>query len=347
MKKTNKTILVTGGAGYIGSHVCKRLFEKGFSPVVLDNLSVGHKYAVKWGPLIHADILNRKSLDLAISAYKPIAVMHFAANAYVGESVIDPGKYYRNNVAGTINLLEALRDHHVKNFIFSSTCATYGDPQEIPMNENHPQSPINPYGKSKLMIEQVLEDFSFAHHLCFASLRYFNAAGADLDTEIGEHHENETHLIPLVLQAAIDSSKEIGVFGDDYPTEDGTAIRDYIHVTDLADAHICALEYLLREKENIKVNLGTGKGFSVKEIIHAVESLCRVTIKKKITKRRAGDPPSLIANNKQALKKLQWEPKFSDMETIISSAWKWQQKLEKKEVLYEKVDEKKVFEKES
>jgi UDP-glucose-4-epimerase GalE len=328
-KEQQKTILVTGGAGYIGSHVCKALYKKGFLPISYDNLSTGHKYAVKWGPFINADIENRKSLDLAISGYKPIAVMHFAADALVEESVVNPGKYYKNNVAGTINLIEAVKDHGIKNFIFSSSCATYGAPISLPITENHPQNPISPYGKSKFFVEKILEDYEKAHQINFASLRYFNAAGADLEEEIGENHLNETHLIPLVLQAADNPEKEIKIFGNDFHTKDGTAIRDYIHVSDLANAHIEAFIYLLKNKKSLKVNLGTGKGLSVLEIIKAVENICQTKVNTITTKRRDGDPPILIASNTKAKKDLNWSLQSSSIETIIKSAWNWHLKLQK------------------
>lgn len=237
-------VLVTGGAGYIGSHTCKVLAQAGYTPVSYDNLVYGHSWAVRWGPLEQGDIADRAKLDELIARYHPAAVMHFAAYAYVGESVVDPGKYYRNNVAGTLTLLEAVRDHDIRHFIFSSTCATYGFPQQVPLAETHPQQPINPYGASKLMIERMLDDFGTAHGLRAVALRYFNAAGADPDGELGEEHDPETHLIPLALQALLGQRAELAIFGTDYPTDDGTAIRDYIHVADLADAHVKALRCL-------------------------------------------------------------------------------------------------------
>lgn len=239
-----KCILVTGGAGYIGSHACKALAQAGYTPVAYDNLVYGHRAAVRWGPLEIGDIADRSRLDAVIEQYRPEAVMHFAAYTYVGESVLDPGKYYRNNVVGTLTLLEAMRDHGIQQFVFSSTCATYGEPERIPIDETHPQRPINPYGASKLMIERMLGDFSKAHGLRWIALRYFNAAGADPDGEIGEEHNPETHLIPLVLDAAAGVRPSITIYGDDYATADGTCIRDYIHVSDLADAHVLALHAL-------------------------------------------------------------------------------------------------------
>ena len=243
---SNPIVLVTGGAGYIGSHTCKALHKQGYTPIAYDNLVYGHPWAVRWGPLEEGDIADRQRLDAVISKYQPVAVMHFAAYAYVGESVTDPGKYYRNNVAGSLTLLEAIRDHHVDKFIFSSTCATYGVPNDIPIKEDQPQNPINPYGASKLMIERILQDFDHAHGIKSVCLRYFNAAGADPDGELGEAHDPETHLIPLVLDAISGRRENIKIFGDDYDTPDGTCIRDYIHVSDLADAHVLALQALER-----------------------------------------------------------------------------------------------------
>lgn len=238
---SNNNILVTGGAGYIGSHTCKALAQAGFTPVSYDNLVYGHRWAVRWGPLEEGDIGDRARLDAVLERYRPAAVMHFAAYAYVGESVLDPGKYYRNNVAGTLTLLEAMRDHGVGHVVFSSTCATYGEPERVPIDEDHPQRPINPYGASKQMIERMLGDFAAAHGLGWIALRYFNAAGADPNSEIGEQHDPETHLIPLALDVAASARPSITIYGDDYETPDGTCIRDYIHVSDLADAHVLAL----------------------------------------------------------------------------------------------------------
>ena len=253
-------ILVTGGAGYVGSHACKALSENGFLPITVDNLVYGHEWAVKWGPLVRGDISDRAVLDHVFSTYKPAAVLHFAAFAYVGESVISPDKYYRNNVAGTITLLDAVRDHGCSRLVFSSTCATYGIPHKIPIKEDHEQKPINPYGWSKLMIEQILRDYEKAYGLHHAILRYFNAAGADPEGEIGEDHDPETHLIPLTILAALGQRKYIEIYGTDYPTHDGTAIRDYIHVTDLANVHVRALQHLVQGKGSLCLNVGTGSG---------------------------------------------------------------------------------------
>lgn len=317
------TILVTGGAGYVGSHACKALAKEGFSPVTVDNLVYGHAWAVKWGPLETGDILDRSFLDSVILKYNPIGVLHFAAFAYVGESVLMPGKYYRNNVAGSLTLLEAVRDHKIPYLVFSSTCATYGESTLHPISENHPQMPVNPYGASKLMVERMIVDFEKANKLTSVCLRYFNAAGADLDLEIGESHDPETHLIPLVLNAAAGLQPDIKIFGDDYKTPDGTCIRDYIHVTDLAKAHVLSLKYLIKGGLSAQFNLGTGKGYSVKEVIACAEQITgkKITISKK--SRRLGDVPVLVAEVKAAKTILGWKPEYSDLETIIQTAWAW------------------------
>ena len=262
-------ILVTGGAGYIGAHACKALARAGYTPITYDNMVYGHAAAVKWGPLEEGDITDYARLEAVMRKYNPKAVMHFAAYAYVGESVEKPSKYYRNNVAGTLTLLESMRSCGIDKIIFSSTCATYGMPEQIPIPEDHPQNPINPYGRSKLMIEWILKDFAAAYDMRYVSLRYFNAAGADPDAEIGEDHDPETHLIPLVLDVASGKRDHIEIFGTDYDTPDGTCIRDYIHVTDLADAHLLALEYLMNGGKSDVFNLGNGNGFSVREVIAA------------------------------------------------------------------------------
>ena len=321
-------ILVTGGAGYIGSHACKALALAGYTPISYDNLVYGHRWAVKWGPLEEGDISDRDRLNEVIAKYQPAAVMHFAAYAYVGESVQDPGKYYRNNVAGTLTLLEAMRDHGVNKFIFSSTCATYGVPESVPISEDHPQRPINPYGASKLMIERMLQDFDAAHGLRSISLRYFNAAGADPDGEIGEAHDPETHLIPLVLDAAARKRPSITVFGNDYATPDGTCIRDYIHVSDLADAHVLALKALEDSAETTAYNLGNGQGFSVREVIAAAEKITGLRVPIKIGSRRAGDPERLVGSSKLAIQELGWKPWFVEIEQMLAHAWAWRQKYE-------------------
>ncbi|MBU4316534.1 MAG: UDP-glucose 4-epimerase GalE [Proteobacteria bacterium] len=319
-------ILVTGGAGYIGSHACKALKQAGFNPVTYDNLEYGHEWAVKWGPLEEGDILDRSRLETVLKKYDPKAVMHFAAYTYVGESVENPGKYYRNNVAGSLTLLEAMRNRSIQKIIFSSTCATYGIPQCIPLAEDHGQFPISPYGKSKFMIEQMLKDFDEAHGIKFVGLRYFNAAGADPDAEIGEEHNPETHLIPLVLDAAMGKSEGIKIFGTDYDTPDGTCIRDYIHVTDLADAHVKALGYLVKEGKSDFFNLGNGSGFSVREVIENAEKTTKQKIPVIEWQRRPGDPAVLIGSSEKALKILNWQPKYNNLETIIKTAWAWANK---------------------
>jgi UDP-glucose-4-epimerase GalE len=295
--KPNKCVLVTGGAGYIGAHACKALSEAGYTPVTYDNLVYGHPEAVKWGPLVKGDIGDRTQLEMVMQKYNPFAVMHFAAYAYVGESVEHPVKYYRNNVAGTLSLLESMKSCSIDKIIFSSTCATYGMPDQIPIDEKHPQNPINPYGRSKLMIEWILQDFATAYDLKFVSLRYFNAAGADPDAEIGEDHDPETHLLPLVLDVALGSRNRLEIYGTDYDTSDGTCIRDYIHVSDLADAHLLALEYLNDGGQSDVFNLGNGNGFSVKEVVAAAMKVTGCDIPCLESERRPGDPAVLIGSS--------------------------------------------------
>jgi len=316
-------VLVTGGAGYIGSHACKALALAGHEPITYDNLVYGHEWAVQWGPLEKGDIGDRQRLDQVMRQYRPDAVMHFAAFAYVGESVEDPGKYYRNNVAGTLTLLESMRDNAVGKIIFSSTCATYGEPEVVPIRESEPQAPVNPYGASKLMVEQMLRDFGQAHGLSSAALRYFNAAGADPEGEIGEDHDPETHLIPLVLDVAADRRPQITVFGDDYDTPDGTCIRDYIHVTDLAAAHLLAL-YALEGRNGFSAyNLGNGAGYSVREVIDTSRQITGREIPVTVGARRPGDPPALVGDASRARQELGWEPRYADLPTIIDTAWRW------------------------
>jgi len=320
-----ETVLVTGGAGYIGSQNCKYLSDK-FIPITYDNLSEGSENAVKWGPLVKGDIKDLDKLNFTIDKYKPKAVMHFAANALVGESVINPQKYYENNVYGTLNLLNAMLNKGIKYFIFSSSCATYGNPIFSPITEKHPQNPISPYGKSKYMIEQILKDYSKAYGLNYVILRYFNAAGADLDGEIGENRKEETHLIPLAIDTALKINPILNIYGSDFDTKDGTAIRDYIHVQDLALAHIKALFYLLENQKSLMLNLGSEKGFSVLDIIKEIKSLTKKNIKVNLTKKRDGDPSILLANCSLAKKVLNWHIKYSDLKTIITSAIKWHEK---------------------
>ncbi len=320
------TILVTGGAGYIGSHTCKILAQQGYLPVVFDNLSAGHEWAAKWGPLERGDILDRSALDRAIKTYRPSACLHFAAFAYVGESVTDPGRYYRNNVAGSLTLLEALRDNGIDQFVLSSTCATYGVPHRVPIDEAMPQAPINPYGASKLMVERMMADFYAAHALRSVPLRYFNAAGADPEAEIGEDHDPETHLVPLVLDAASGSGDAITVFGTDYDTDDGTCVRDYIHVTDLAEAHVLALKALEQGLQHRAFNLGNGQGYSVREVIASVERVTGRRVPVKAGERRPGDPARLVSDSARAAKELRWSPQIIDLDEIIGTAWAWHQR---------------------
>jgi UDP-arabinose 4-epimerase len=322
---SDRRVLVTGGAGYIGAHACKALAQAGYLPVTFDNLSSGHDWAVKWGPLVVGDIHDRNALDAAIRRFNPPMVMHFAGFAYVGESVVDPGKYYRNNVAGSLSLLEAMRDHGIKSVVFSSTCATYGIPEALPINEDAVQKPINPYGASKLMIERMLADFGAAHEIKSISLRYFNAAGADPDNEIGEKHDPETHLIPLVLDAASGRRPNVTVFGSDYDTPDGTCIRDYIHVSDLAEAHVLALQGLQSNRTAVAYNLGNGRGFSVREVIDSVGRITGLKVPVVMGARRAGDPASLVSDATKAREELGWEAKFG-LPDIIRTAWTWHQR---------------------
>jgi UDP-arabinose 4-epimerase len=291
----------------------------------LDNLIYGHEYAVRWGPLEQGDIGDAATLDRILSHYQPVAVMHFAAYAYVGESVTDPAKYYHNNVVGALSLLDAMRRNGVNQLVFSSTCATYGEPMKTPISEEHPQAPINPYGRTKWMIEQAMADYAQGHGLKGVALRYFNAAGADPDGEAGEDHDPETHLIPLVLQAAAGQRPAIAVFGDDYPTPDGTCVRDYIHVTDLADAHVRALAFLQGQPGFHAFNLGNGNGFSVKQVIETAERIVGHEIPTRIEGRRAGDPAILVGDATAAREQLGWQPAYDSLQTILQTAWRWEQ----------------------
>ena len=320
-------ILIVGGAGYIGSHLNKEINKKGIETVIFDNLSYGHRDFVKWGTFEKGDLGNIEDIRAVFKKYPIEAVMHFAAFTYVGESVEDPQKYYQNNVKNTLNLLQVMLEENVKYFVFSSTCATYGNPVEIPITENHPQDPINPYGKGKLMVETVLKDYSDAYGLKYASLRYFNAAGADPEGEVGELHDPETHLIPLILDVAAGRREDIKIFGTDYDTPDGTCIRDYIHVTDLAEAHILALEYLQNGGESDFFNLGNGNGFSVKEVIETAEEITGKNIKAVEAERRAGDPPILVGSSTKAKETLNWNPKYDELSKIIETAWNWHKKI--------------------
>lgn len=319
-----KKVLVMGGAGYIGSHTVKHLLEQGYECVVADSLVYGHREAVPpQAAFEKADLSDPASLEALFSKYTFDAVLHFAAFAYVGESVTDPQKYYHNNVAGTLNLLQAMLKHGVKKIVFSSTCATYGEPQYTPMDEKHPQNPINPYGRTKLMIEQVFADYAKAYGLQYIALRYFNAAGAAADGSIGESHHPETHLIPLVLQAIKGERPCIKIFGTDYPTPDGTCLRDYIHVEDLAIAHRLAVEKL--DQYSGYINLGTGVKTSVKDIIAAAEKVTGKKCPVELAPRRAGDPAELYAANAKAQEVLGWTPRYMDIADIIATAWRWEE----------------------
>jgi len=318
-----KNILVTGGAGYIGSHTAKALARAGYRPVTYDSLVYGHRHAVKWGPFVEGDIADTAKLERVIKDEAIDAIVHFAAFAYVGESVTKPEIYFQNNVVGSLSLLDAMRHTGVKPIVFSSTCATYGMPDRMPITEDTLQRPINPYGETKLMIERALAWYGPAHDIRSVSLRYFNACGADPEGEIGEEHDPETHLIPLILDAALGKRAAIDVFGTDYPTPDGTAVRDYIHVQDLADAHVKALSYLFEGGATTQVNLGTGTGNSVTEVIDAVERVTGRKVPKRLVARRAGDPPELVADPSKANSLLGWRPRMSDIDSIIRTAWAW------------------------
>lgn len=319
-------VLVTGGAGYVGSHACKALAAAGYTPVCYDNLSRGHAWAVRWGPLERGELSDRQRLDDVMSRYRPLAVMHFAAYAYVGESVQHPDKYYQNNVAGTLSLLQCALARGVKRIVFSSTCSTYGVPQRSPISEDHPQNPVNPYGASKLMVERMLEDFEHAHGLRHAALRYFNAAGADPAHEIGEVHEPETHLIPLALLAAAGAGAALTIHGSDYPTPDGTCIRDYVHVCDLADAHVLALRHLCEGGGSLRLNLGTGRGHSVREVVASVRRVTRSELRVHDGPRRPGDPHELVASPDKARAVLGWSARYDELDTLIDHSWAWMQR---------------------
>jgi len=315
-----RAVLVTGGAGYIGGHACKALARAGYLPVTLDDLSAGHEWAVKWGPLVRADVADRAALDAVFREHRPEGVLHFAARIEVGESMRDPGKYYGNNCVASLRLLEAMRDHGCRRIVFSSTCAVYGAPQRLPLTEDHPQWPVNTYGWSKFTVERMLEDFHRAHGIANLRLRYFNAAGADPDAELGEEHDPETHLIPLVLRAAAGRGA-IKVFGRDYDTPDGTCLRDYIHVTDLARAHVSALN-LLERGGSQALNLGVGEGFSVREVLDTAERVTGRSIPREDAPRREGDPAALLAEPTAARRALDWEPEYG-LEDMIAHAWAW------------------------
>lgn len=316
-------ILVTGGAGYIGSHCCKALSQAGLTPVVYDNLSRGHADAVRWGPLVEGDLRDSDHLARVLEQERIDAVIHFAAFAYVGESVSDPQMYYDNNVGGMISLLGAMQKVGVKTLVFSSSCATYGEPDHVPIDESMPQSPINPYGRSKLMCEWMMEDAAAAWGLTYAALRYFNAAGADPEFELSERHDPETHLIPLAIMAAQGTGAALKVFGTDYPTPDGTCVRDYIHVCDLARAHVLALNALQGGAGPLKLNLGTGRGTSVQEILNAVERVTGHAVPHQNSPRRAGDPPELVADPSRAREVLGFDARWTNIEDMVGHAAPW------------------------
>jgi UDP-glucose 4-epimerase len=328
MSKNQQTILVTGGAGYIGSHTVQALQKAGYEVIIVDNLVYGHQDLVEnvlQTKLVIGDIGDRAFLDNLFANHAIAAVIHFAAYAYVGESVVNPAKYYGNNFVGTFTLLEAMRAASVNKIVFSSTCATYGEPKTIPIPEEHPQNPINPYGMSKLMVEKLLADFDTAYSLKSVCFRYFNAAGADPEGRLGEDHSPETHLIPLILLTALGKRESISIFGTDYPTADGTCIRDYIHVSDLALAHVQGLEYLFADNQSQVFNLGNGNGFSVREIIEAARQITGKKIEVLESDRRAGDPPVLVGSSAKARKILSWQPQYPDIKDIIAHAWHWHQ----------------------
>ncbi|MEM7090951.1 MAG: UDP-glucose 4-epimerase GalE [Pseudomonadota bacterium] len=320
-----KTILVTGGAGYIGSHACKTLARAGYVPVTLDNLSTGWRDAVKFGPFEHGDLLDRARLDQVFETYQPVAVMHFAALSQVGEAMREPGRYWSNNVTGSLNLIEAAVAAGCLDFVFSSTCATYGDQDNIVLDENSAQSPLNAYGASKRAIEDILRDFETANGMRHVIFRYFNVAGADPDGDVGEFHRPETHLVPLMLDAIEGNRDGLKVFGTDYDTPDGTCIRDYVHVCDLVDAHVLGLQWLENGKGNRVFNLGTGSGFSVYEVIEQSRSVTNRPVPYTVGPRRDGDCTRLVSGSVRARSELGWNPKRSTLETMIADAWRWHQ----------------------
>jgi len=328
MGESRKHVLVTGGAGYVGSHAAKALSASGFVPVTYDNLSHGHRWAVQWGPFVEGDIRDRSKVVDTIRRFEIAAVLHFAALAYVGESMKFPERYFDNNVGGSLALLDAVLKAGVRHVVFSSSCATYGTPDNIPISEDAVQSPVNSYGETKLIIERALHWYATAHPITWAALRYFNAAGADSEGTIGEMHLPETHLIPIVLSAVL-SSEVVDVYGDNYPTRDGTCVRDYIHVSDLADAHVRALRYLMSGGASLALNLGTGAGHSVREVIDTVQTVTGQEVSQRVTDRRPGDPAVLIADSRRAREILGWQPESSELKTIIGSAWNWHCKSRK------------------
>ncbi len=316
-------VLVTGGAGYVGSHACKALARAGHEPLTFDNLSTGHRWAVRWGPLIVGDLADEGAVKRVLEGESVQAVMHFAASAYVGASVSDPRAYYANNLANGLGLLNAMIDRGVHLLVFSSSCAIFGVQQTALLDETHIQNPVNPYGETKRALEQALRWYEGAYGLRSIALRYFNAAGADPEGETGEEHEPEPHLIPNILSTAARSRPYVEIFGGDYPTPDGTAVRDYVHVSDLASAHVLALEHLARGGGSLQLNLGTGRGHSVRDLVKAAAAVCGVEVPTRISDRRAGIPPLLVADGRVAQRSLGWTPRLSDIESILHSAWTW------------------------
>jgi UDP-glucose 4-epimerase len=318
--------MVAGGAGYIGSHMVLYLLDKGYNPIVYDNLSEGHKEAVLGGTFIEGDLSDKNKLNEVFKSYDISAVMHFAASCYVGESVTNPAKYYKNNVVTTLNLLDTMIENNIDKFIFSSTCATYGLPQYLPLTETHPQSPVNPYGNTKLAVELILKDYAKAYDLKSVAFRYFNAAGADPQGRIGEAHDPETHLIPNVIKSALGVGEPLKIFGDDYDTPDGTCVRDYIHVLDLAQAHLLGLEKLFDGHKSDFFNLGNGEGYSNKQVIETVEKVSGKKVEYSFAPRREGDPPTLIGSSKKAFEQLNWKPEYASLDKIVETAWNWHKK---------------------
>lgn len=319
-------VLVTGGAGYVGSHACKALAQRGYLPVTLDNLSTGWAQAVRFGPLVQADLLDRAALDAAMAEHRPVAVMHFAALSQVGESVQQPERYWRNNVLGSLNLIGAALDAGCDRFVFSSTCATYGNADGVLLTEGSPQRPINPYGSSKRAVEEMLRDFAAARGLRYVIFRYFNVAGADPEAEIGECHRPETHLIPVILEAISGQRPELVIHGQDYPTPDGTCIRDYVHVHDLIEAHLLGLDWLQAERECRDFNLGSGRGFSVREVLSHARAATGHEVPHRFGPRRPGDPASLVSSSRRALDELGWQPQRDSLKLMIQDAWAWHRK---------------------
>ena len=322
-----RNVLVTGGAGYIGSHACRALAQAGYLPIVYDNLVNGHRAAVRWGPLEHGDVTDRSRLDDVLRTYKPSAIIHFAGFAYVGESVLDPGKYYRNNVIGTLTLLEAARDNHIPRFVFSSSCAIYGIPDNLPVAVGNSVKPISPYGASKAHSERIIADFGAAHGLHWTALRYFNAAVAEPDGSNGERHIPETRIIPLAIDAALGFAEDLTVYGDTYDTPDGTCVRDYVHVCDLANAHVAALRYLDNGAPSRAFNLGSGEGSSVLDVIRTVESVTGRAVPRVIADQRPGDPPILLAETEESSRVLDWRPQLSSLEQIVETDCAWRRNL--------------------